>query len=377
MKINTKKIYLSTLILIILGGCKPAWSIQIDSERLAASLSESVYQELDKEFSDDGSCQGLPLETALYRKGFEVVDSVIFEDASGKQIEIDWEDKGKTGCINQKGRISFDSQEIDADEIFINEGIYDQAIWRITDIAPTALSALGVNAGDFKGKILNNEKYEHVVLVFLDGFGYEKYEQAQKNDLVPNLAKAEKVEKGLTVFPSRTSVASAAVMTGSAPDKNGVHEAGIRQTDTKTIFDRLTEAGMASIAVEGDALAFNMRNTEVILSGDRDSNGSTDDNVFANAVEIIGTRMPDLLWIHFHGIDDLGHSFGPDSQEVDDKIFEVDAYFGKIRSALPENTLIIAFADHGMHTVDEGERSGNHGNLIGSDMFIPIIIESK
>ena len=152
MKININRFLLSILLLLFLGGCKSAWSIQLDSERLAASFSESEYRELDKEFVDDGGCQGLPLEAVLYRTGFEVIDSVILEDASGKQIRFDWEDKGKTGCINQKGRISIDSQEIDADEILIKEEIYDHAIWRITDIAPTALSALGVNASDFRGK---------------------------------------------------------------------------------------------------------------------------------------------------------------------------------------------------------------------------------
>jgi predicted AlkP superfamily pyrophosphatase or phosphodiesterase len=50
----------------------------------------------------------------------------------------------------------------------------------------------------------------------------------------------------------------------------------------------------------------------------------------------------------------------------------VDAAVGKILDALPANTLVLIFADHGMHTVDEGERLGNHGNLIARDMFIPI-----
>jgi predicted AlkP superfamily pyrophosphatase or phosphodiesterase len=106
-------------------------------------------------------------------------------------------------------------------------------------------------------------------------------------------------------------------------------------------------------------------------------NGGTDDNVFINAEEVIKSRMPDLLWVHFHGIDDSGHTYGPESQQVDDKIVEVDNYYGRLISILPENTLIIAFADHGMHPVTEEGRSGNHGNLIFSDMVIPIILEIK
>ncbi len=254
---------------------------------------------------------------------------------------------------------------------------FNQDIRRITDIAPTVLSALGVNRGDMSGKVFIDEEFEHVVLVLLDGLGYTKFEQSEEAGLAKNLAKSEKIEKGLTVYPPRTTVASAAIMTGLFPAENGVYETGIRKTDTATIFDLIKAAGLKSIAIEGDSLAFNMRNTEVILSGDRNLNGGTDDNVFAKAEEIIKSQMPDLLWIHFHGIDDSGHSYGPESQQVNTKIIEIDNYFGKLLTILPDNTLIILFADHGMHTVNEEGRSGNHGNLIYSDMFIPVIVNTK
>ncbi|MGC9468352.1 MAG: alkaline phosphatase family protein, partial [Anaerolineae bacterium] len=58
-------------------------------------------------------------------------------------------------------------------------------------------------------------------------------------------------------------------------------------------------------------------------------------------------------------------------------IREVDAAVSEILAALPDNTLILIFADHGMHEVEEEGRLGNHGNLIERDMFIPIWITSK
>ncbi len=60
-----------------------------------------------------------------------------------------------------------------------------------------------------------------------------------------------------------------------------------------------------AIAVEGASLPFNLRNAEVILSGDRDNNGWSDDNVYLNAVEVIQNNLPHLLYIHFHEIDDM------------------------------------------------------------------------
>jgi predicted AlkP superfamily pyrophosphatase or phosphodiesterase len=82
--------------------------------------------------------------------------------------------------------------------------------------------------------------------------------------------------------------------------------------------------------------------------------------------------MPDLFWVHFHGIDDAGHTYGPGAPEEAETLREVDAAVGELLDALPAQTLVLIFADHGMHAVAEGERQGNHGNLIVRDMLIPI-----
>jgi predicted AlkP superfamily pyrophosphatase or phosphodiesterase len=126
------------------------------------------------------------------------------------------------------------------------------------------------------------------------------------------------------------------------------------------------------VAVEGDALAFNLRSAGVQLSGDRDGNGSTDDNVLANALAVLNEGMPDLFYVHFHGIDDAGHTYGPGAPEEEAVIHEVDAAVGQLLTALPADTLVIIFADHGMHRVEEEGRLGNHEHLIERDMFIPI-----
>ena len=70
----------------------------------------------------------------------------------------------------------------------------------------------------------------------------------------------------------------------------------------------------------------------------------------------------------------MGHSYGPYSEEYKDAMIRVDSYLEGIISALPEDTLIAIFADHGMHETDDG---GNHGALIASDLIIPIIFLEK
>jgi len=110
------------------------------------------------------------------------------------------------------------------------------------------------------------------------------------------------------------------------------------------------------------------------MSGDRDGNGYYDDNVMKNSLDVIQSEMPDLMYIHFQEIDDMGHEFGPDSDEYESAIIRVDSFLSEIYNALPEKTLLVIFADHGMHTTADG---GNHGTLIASDLIIPIIFLEK
>jgi hypothetical protein len=366
-----------SLCLVFISACQPGWALQLKSSRLSMSFTQKDFNKYKKEYSQIENCQGLPLNDVLYRSGFEIIDSVEFNTRSGGIEKIDWNKKGEEGCINALGQITFGSQKIDSNSATINEISLGSNTTRILDIPPTALAALGITPQGMAGKKIIDGSYSHVVLIYLDGFGYSIYENALTNNLLHNLTNNSSIKEGITVYPPRTSVVSAAILTGLPPIRNGVIENGIRNTDTPTIFDLISKSGKKSIAVEGQSLAFNLRNTKVILSGDRDLNGNTDDNVFANAEEVINTEMPDLLWIHFHGIDDTGHTFGPGSQQVKDKISELDAYYGKITDELPVNTLIITFADHGMHAVSEEGREGNHGNLILSDMVIPVFIETK
>ncbi|MDF1516046.1 MAG: alkaline phosphatase family protein, partial [Anaerolineae bacterium] len=165
---------------------------------------------------------------------------------------------------------------------------------------------------------------------------------------------------------------TAALITGESSRINGVADRAVRNTDLETLFDAATTAGLRVAAVEGESLAFNLRSAEITLSGDRDGNGRTDDNVLRNALQVINNRMPELLYVHFHGIDDAGHTYGPGAPEEIAVIREVDAAVGEIIGVLPADTTVFIFADHGMHSVEEQGRRGNHGHLTAEDMFIPI-----
>ena len=73
----------------------------------------------------------------------------------------------------------------------------------------------------------------------------------------------------------------------------------------------------------------------------------------------------------------MGHTFGPGSSQVLDKIQEVGGYVNDLITQFPDNTMIITFSDHGMHRTFNSEDKGNHGHLIDDDMVVFINIKIK
>jgi predicted AlkP superfamily pyrophosphatase or phosphodiesterase len=224
---------------------------------------------------------------------------------------------------------------------------------------------------------LETVSVDRVVLIFLDGLGYVRYTEALALNLIPNLSALGEPLVATVTYPPRTSVSTASLLTGAGPEVHGVDRRGIRKTETETLFDVASSAGLEVVAVEGESLSFELRGAELQLSGDLDGNGHTDDNVLANALSVLREGTPDVFFVHFHGIDDAGHSYGPGAPEECAAIQEEDAAVARILELLPEHTLIIIFADHGMHQANQEGRLGNHEHLIERDMFVPIFVVVK
>jgi hypothetical protein len=322
---------------------------------------------------------GLMLEWVLLAAGHRAVDRLSVVGPDGERREFDWAAIAGDAWWQRGGQIAVAGEVLPVSRLEVTPpALVDQLQAEIVDIAPTAAAMLGLPTPALaSGRALVDLRASHVLLVFLDGFGYMRYTQSLEAGLIPHLAALGEPLVGLTVYPPSTSVATAALLTGAPPEVNGVDRRGIRKTEAQTLFDVATVAGLRVVAVEGEALAFNLRNAETTLSGDRDGDGSTDDNVLANALAVIEAGMPDLFYVHFHGIDDAGHTYGPGAPEEMAAIRAVDAAVGRLLAELPQDTAAILFADHGMHSVKEEGRVGNHGHLIEEDMFIPIWVVSR
>lgn len=365
------------VLAVMLASCGPAWQAVVVAPSGGDVVVDAQVLRGLADFADEE--RGVPLERVLWTAGHHAIERLILTEAEGTRHEMEWAAVADDAWWQEDGRVTAGGETLRVSRGEVEPpALLGQVQARLIDIAPTVAAALGLPApAQVSGRALAVDQTDRTLLLFLDGFGYVRYAEAREAGLIPNLAALPEPLVGLTEYPPSTRVGTAALLTGAPPQVNGVDGRSVRSTEVETLFDVATAAGLEVVAVEGEALAFNLRHAETQLSGDRDGNGSTDDNVLANALVVLDSGMPDLFYVHFHGIDDAGHSYGPGAPEEESTIRQVDAAVGQLLDALPAGTLVVIFADHGMHPVEEEGRLGNHGNLIERDMFIPIIVMRK
>ncbi len=220
---------------------------------------------------------------------------------------------------------------------------------------------------DIKDMVLKSlEKDDKVLLIYIDGLGYDIYEKAIKLGYLPFISTLGKGTRALTVYPSITDVTFASMVTGQTPKYTGIHSREKKELEIDTIFDIASLQGKNSKIIEGN-IRIIVDEVEKVLNIDENKNGSIDDEIYLTAMKAL-ENPADVLLVHFHSYDDFGHKYGPDSKEALEQLKLLDSYVENMLSNFSGKLIITS--DHGMHNVESG---GEHGSFTASDMFIPII----
>ena len=314
-------------------------------DAISRTVWENDAKKGDHTVSVNTRRQLISIETYTQELGRNPDASALGYFADGRQEEIDL-----GGYIEWRGNtcdyIGPDGIKRTPDLI----GIWiDPPELSVTDTASDALAALE------DGRVL---------VIELDGVGYDRM---AANAL--GFLSDYRIDPARTVMPSVSVVALAALVTGLTPDQNGVYEEGIRQLETDDMFRTAEEMGKTCAVVEGDAQLIGM-SVDQQLNPDANENG-TDDEVFESAVEVISAGY-DLIFVHFHGFDDVGHTYGPFSEEATGKLFELDGYVADLCAQF-EGTVIVT-SDHGQYNIDSDTQLGEHGEFRPLAMTIPYII---
>jgi len=197
------------------------------------------------------------------------------------------------------------------------------------------------------------EQGERVMVFNLDGFGWDMLGYAP---YVGSLAP----RRALACYPPISPVGLAAMVTGVTPDQNGVQDRENREPARGDIFAAAGKLGKTSVHIGGGQSVINTSEKPELALGDADA---------CMLVKQALKNPPDLLFVHFHGIDETAHAFGPHAEETRRYIAEIDGYVRSLAESFDGRVIIVA--DHGLHPTQDG---GNHGVFLPEDMVVPYVV---
>lgn len=170
-----------------------------------------------------------------------------------------------------------------------------------------------------------------------------------------------------SVHPAISNVSLASMVTGKSPFEHGILERGVKRPLYPDIFEYATNLGKKVSYIEGNGnLILTSVNPTYSMP---DANNYTDVSVFNNALTAL-EENPDLIFVHFHGIDDVNHLYSPISDEAKEKIVETEGYIMQLIENFDGTVIIVP--DHGAITYYDGDMpKGKHGLFQKNDMLIP------
>ena len=267
---------------------------------------------------------------------------------------------GKYERFTGAGYIELDNNEINY--------LHPQTKTSIGNIAGAIINPPPLSVMDtYTDSLYYINKGEKVMVIVIDGLGYHQYEYAQEKAMTPNLTALGSAIRVNTVYTPVTNAGLAAIVSGQPSGTNGIIDRSVREPLVPTIFDYLEAEQKTHVLVEGSTGILKL-NTETIFSADLYNDGTTDDDVFGNAMAQ-AEKHPDFLLVHFHGVDDAGHNYGPLANKTMEVLQTIDAYTGLLLKEWTGKVIIVA--DHGMHHQDA---AGDHGLFQMEDMFVPYFI---
>lgn len=245
------------------------------------------------------------------------------------------------------------------------------------------------------------QKRSHVILISIDGFRPEFY--LDSTWPAPNiqslLREGVHANRMLSVFPSFTYPAHVAMVTGAFPARSGIfynrplESTGnwswfLSEIKVNHIWRMSKKAGLKTAAVQwpvsvGNDITYNIpeiwnplhpsdRITEsrkystpdLISEIEENATGvldslamnerfsTLDDNSGRISAYILRKYFPDLLAVHFAGVDGKQHEFGRDHEQVKIALSNVDNAIGRILEEIEickkwDSTTVIIVGDHG------------------------------
>ncbi|MBS0630010.1 MAG: alkaline phosphatase family protein [Verrucomicrobia bacterium] len=234
------------------------------------------------------------------------------------------------------------------------------------------------------GDALIPGSYDHVILLFLDAFGWSFFEEFK--DKISTLQKLEKegvITKLTSLFPSTTAAHVTCINTGLLPVQTGIYEwfiyepklndiiaplpfsyAGDRKPGTlpldpkdlfprETLYHRLAERGVTCSAFQSQTVA-NSPYSQSVLNGATVYGYKKSSQAFEMILSTL-QKGKTYSFFYFGDIDAIGHRKGIHSTEFAKTVEKIWAEIDNFIQKLPPKSALLITADHGMVEVDPNQ----------------------
>jgi predicted AlkP superfamily pyrophosphatase or phosphodiesterase len=215
-------------------------------------------------------------------------------------------------------------------------------------------------------EFLLSKKYKHVVLMVLDGMGRHIIDKNCNNG---SILKTHQVMNLNSVYPPTTVAATTAFTTGLAPIESGWlgwHLYLNNEDPSITLFKNeinATKEKFTKLNVE-DLLPRNYwynnlkRAKHYTIYPAWGENGvDTLSEAFNKVQEICNKEESNFTYLYWDEPDALMHEYGTTSQIVKVKLLEIEEQVEKLANELPNETIVLITADHGLIDVEPIELS--------------------
>ncbi len=201
-----------------------------------------------------------------------------------------------------------------------------------------------------------------VLIIGIDGLRSDAFRLASTPNLDSLKRDGALTEHAVTDVVARSGPGWTSVLTGVWGWKHGVKDngfGGYRAGEYPSFLERAAEARpglVAGAVVNWKPIGVNLfgRHGFWIAPGD-------DGAVAEEAAALIGRGIPDILFVHFDGVDHAGHTFGfsPKIPFYLWAVEKIDGYVGDltkaVRARTDEEWLILVTSDHGGHFRHHGD----------------------
>jgi predicted AlkP superfamily pyrophosphatase or phosphodiesterase len=218
--------------------------------------------------------------------------------------------------------------------------------------------------------------YDHVVFLFLDGFGWRFFEEYKTR--IPFLKRCEDegiVSKLTSMFPSTTAAHVTCIHSGLPPSVSGIYEwfmyeprldemiaplpfqlAGDKKNDSlplevaeifpqKTLYHTLKERGIIARAYQPQGIVDSVYSRSLLKEAE--VYGYKNVNEGLNSL-LSHLKPKSYSCFYFADIDSIGHRRGVHSEEFSQAIISIFPHLETFIAKLPPRTACLISADHGM-----------------------------